>query len=525
MSPSSPAQSGASCPVCGAFVGPLTRCPSCGARIRQRISLRIFRWMSVLLATVGLALLWTASQRRELPLVRVADIQPTMNFAYVRIAGEVVADARVFQEGGRVGSLRFSVDDGTGVLEVRALRENARTLADSGRVPRQGDRIELTGSLNISADSVSLWVQAPERLTLEPAAVETASLASLSSADDGRSVFVEGRVLSVEGPRPGSRAPWRVRIRDASGEADAVFFMDTYSALNDPALLAPGSRIRGRARVGQYRGDVQLVLGRDLELSAGDPPVVPEGLALTPPQAAAAPDTPEAAEPAPPAPRTPAVEPARLADLSAAMTGRAVRVAGRVTRVFQPPADSRAPWRVDLEEDGGRATLVFWDGVARALDQGTPAAGERWEAAGTVQLYREKLQVQVKNAADLRRLETAPPPDPAAGAAKTTAPVEPLALAGLDQLTPALTGQTVRVVAQLGAARSLRSGVAFALAGGATNLQVVLWDRFVPPASREALAEGAEVEITGFVKAFQGRLEIVPQTPDGISVRTRTPTP
>jgi hypothetical protein len=97
--------------------------------------------MSVLLATVGLALLWTASQRRDLPLVQVADIQPTMNFAYVRIQGRVVSDARVFQEGGRVNSLRFSVDDGTGELDVRALRDHARVLADSDRVPQGGDRI------------------------------------------------------------------------------------------------------------------------------------------------------------------------------------------------------------------------------------------------------------------------------------------------------------------------------------------------------------------------------------------------
>lgn len=530
MSASSPSPTGAACPVCGAFVGPLSRCSSCGARIRHRISLRIFRWMSVLLATVGLALLWTASQRRDLPLVQVADIQPTMNFAYVRIQGRVVSDARVFQEGGRVNSLRFSVDDGTGELDVRALRDHARVLADSDRVPQGGDRIELTGSLNISADTVSLWLQAPERMTLERATVEAASLGSLSVADDGRSVYVEARVLGVEAPPPGSRAPWRIRIQDDSGEAAAVFFGDTFRALADPSLLVPDARIRGRARIGQYRGNLQLVLGRDLELSAGAAPVVPEGIVLNSlPQSAAAPDTPAASAPAQPASQTPAVEPTRLADLSVAMTGRTVRVSGRVVRVFSPPAESRAPWRVELEADGGRGTIIYWTDVAGTLGEAGPVPGELWEATGTVGLYREKIQIQVRNGSDLRRLEAAPAhaavPEPPAGVAASPPAAAPVALTGLDQLTPALTGQTVRVSARLGPARPLRSGVAYALVGGATNLQVVLWDRFVPAASRSSMVEGAEVEITGLVKAFKDRLEIVPQSPDGVTVQPGAPSP
>jgi DNA/RNA endonuclease YhcR with UshA esterase domain len=67
--------------------------------------------------------------------------------------------------------------------------------------------------------------------------------------------------------------------------------------------------------------------------------------------------------------------------------------------------------------------------------------------------------------------------------------------------------------------------VAYALVGGATNLQVVLWDRFVPAASRSSMVEGAEVEITGLVKAFKDQLEIVPKSPDGIAVQSGAPAP
>ncbi|MDZ4198319.1 MAG: hypothetical protein U1E27_03445, partial [Kiritimatiellia bacterium] len=62
---------GAVCPVCSAFVGPARLCPSCGARITHRASLRIFRAAAVLLATAGLGLLWMAARRSEIPVIPI----------------------------------------------------------------------------------------------------------------------------------------------------------------------------------------------------------------------------------------------------------------------------------------------------------------------------------------------------------------------------------------------------------------------------------------------------------------------
>lgn len=282
-----------------------------------------------------------------------------------------------------------------------------------------------------------------------------------------------------------------------------------------------GARIRHRVslRVFRWMPVLLATVGLALPGTAFQPPELP---------VAAAPDGAEAPPPAQPAPQDPVAEPVNLADLSAAMTGRAVRVSGRVIRVFAPPAESRAPWRVELEEDGARATIVYWTDVASTLGETVPAVGERWEAKGTVGLYREKLQVQIRNGSDLRRLEAAPAPvsgPPVEANELKPVSAEPVALTGLDQLTLALTGQTVRVTALLGPSRPIRGGVAYALVGGSTNLQVVLWDRIVPAASRASLVEGSEVEITGLVKAFKDRVEIVPQTMGGVSVRSGTPAP
>lgn len=450
-----------------------------------------------------------------------------MNFAYVRISGEVVSDARVFQEGDRVGSLRFSVDDGTGVIDVRAVREKARGLVDANRVPRAGDRVELTGSLNVSSDSISLWLQVPEQMKLERGVEVVDPLGSLTAEKAGRAVLVEGRVVRVEAPRPGSRAPWRLLIQDDSGEAPAVFFDDVYRTLANPAALTPGTRLKGRARVGEYRGVLQLTLGQGLELFEDPPFVAKDDVILLPvPSVVAAPDAPPSgATPVAPRPSPPPATPTRLADLSRAMQGQIVRVSGRVVLVSPPPATSpRAPWRVELEAEAARAVLVFWSDVAQTLGAVVPAVGDRFEAEGKVKLYREALQIEIHNASDLRRLEAAPPaPVPTAAAESEVR--EPLVLGGLDKLTPDLTGQVVRVSGRLGPSRPIRSGVAFPLTGGATHVQVVLWDRFVPEAARGSLREGVDVEVTGRVRRFKDQLEIVPQQPGDVTVRAGVPAP
>jgi len=70
------------CPQCGRYVGPLTRCPHCGARQPQRISLRALRVAAVFLATIGFGMLWLMAIHREIPLVKISAIQPTQPAFY-----------------------------------------------------------------------------------------------------------------------------------------------------------------------------------------------------------------------------------------------------------------------------------------------------------------------------------------------------------------------------------------------------------------------------------------------------------
>ena len=64
------------CTNCGRFVGAVSKCPYCGAKVEKRMSLVAVRWAAVLLATIGLFLLYLMAKYREIPVVKLGDGVP-----------------------------------------------------------------------------------------------------------------------------------------------------------------------------------------------------------------------------------------------------------------------------------------------------------------------------------------------------------------------------------------------------------------------------------------------------------------
>lgn len=271
------------CGSCGRFVGAQPKCPHCGANATARLSVRVFRIGAVLLATVGLGLLYQMAVHREIPLVEIGAISPTMNFAYVRVAGVVAGESRVSRENDRVRSVRFLVEDGSGEIPVVAYGAKGQQLADRDCVPHAGDHVEVVGSLNVAADRVALWLQSPDQLTLVRQEVPAVAIASLTAETVGTSAAIAGTITAVAAPAAGTKRPWRVRVQDASGTGDLIFWADTQAQLANPDRLRAGVAVRARVTVGSYRDQIQLRVedARDLDLldpaPAGTPPATPAG--------------------------------------------------------------------------------------------------------------------------------------------------------------------------------------------------------------------------------------------------------
>ena len=477
------------CSSCGRFVGALTRCPYCGARVTTRLSVRFFRYAALLLGTVGLGLLYVMARTQPIPRIKIADVKPTMNFAYVQIAGTVSGDARTFKEGGRIRSLRFMVDDGTGEITVNAYRSQAQALADAGRLPRLGDEVIVAGSLSVTADGdVIMRLQVPEQLIIASAEMATTPLGDIGTDMVGTSVLVEGVILEVNAPGPTSRAPWNLVVRDDTGRGQITFWKDVHEEMPDKLLLMKDNRIRARVSVMTYRDAIQLSLARAADLEFLDKRSSKPAVGKT----------------AGPGAASGRGEDIGIAEITEDMAGRAVRIKGRVKEI-NPPKEPKAPQEVIVEEGDSTIAVVYWDTVAKNLRDNTPIVGSNISVEGAVGVYEGKLQIKVNHSRQIKLLDAVP--------TRTEAPGEPVKIMAI---TKAMLKQVCTVTGTLGEPRSIRGGVVYPLSDDSGEIQLVLWDRRVPGADRDKLSAGTRVTVTAEVDEYRGALQLVPSNPQNI---------
>jgi len=235
--------------------------PVYGPQVKRPLRIRVLQIASLALAFAGLILLYLYSVNRDIPLVRVDSVTPTMNFATVRVSGEVTRGAYVFQSGGMV----FNLDDGSGEIAIMGGRAQADALENAGRLPRRGDRVEVAGSLNVSADQeVKLRMQSAEQLVLQRKRVPSAApgtaqvrLADITVAQKGDQVLVIGVLKDINVPGPGSKAPYVLTLEQDGAELDVVFWDKVFQGL-ERKLPMPGKLISALGRVDVYKDKIQL---------------------------------------------------------------------------------------------------------------------------------------------------------------------------------------------------------------------------------------------------------------------------
>lgn len=236
--------------------------PDYGSQLKRPLRVRVLRYASLVLAVAGFVLLYLFSVNRDIPFVRIGNITPTMNFAYVRIAGEVTRDACIYNSGGMV----FNVKDGSGEIAVMGGRAQSETLKSSGKLPRRGDHVEVAGSLSVSAEQeAKLRLQSASQLVLNRkrtatvpfAASSLRRLADVTAVQKGGQITVAGILKSIDVPGPGSKAPYILTIEEDGAQLAVVFREDVFQGLGEK-LPMPGKRITARGRVDVYKDVVQL---------------------------------------------------------------------------------------------------------------------------------------------------------------------------------------------------------------------------------------------------------------------------
>ena len=489
------------CPSCGRFVGAITKCPYCGAKVEKRMSLVAIRWAAVLLSTIGLLLLFLMAKHREIPVVMIGDIEPTMNFGQIRVVGTVDGDARTFRNGG----MGFNVSDGTGTMMVFVSQKQAKDLVGMNLVPRAGDAIDFAGGLNVSDDQASMRLLSTRHLKLTRAPAASVRLADIDETRVGSSVVVAGKVTGLVAPPPDSKRPYDIRIADDSGEQVINCWPAEFDQIPRKETL-DGSHVRVRVSVASYRDKLQLKLasGMDLEILDAPPPAseAPKSAA----QKAAAAFHKETPAPKRDFSRGRLTEPVALSSITTAQNGETIKVRGQVISVRAPEAGSKQPFSLVLKQDDATLRVTYWSNVDEVLEA-KPTVGAFLEIEGVVDIFRDQPQLKVESGYKIQRSE--PPPRPADGPAPA-----PVAIAAI---TADAKGQIRAVQGTLGAPRSLGKGTAYTLSDESGSIDLVLWDSTVPAEVRDALGENLSVSAVGVVGEYEGQLQL--KANPGASVR------
>ena len=360
------------CPSCGRFVGAYEKCPYCGAELKKRMSLKLWRRISVIGAVAGLLIMWYAAARMEPELVQIGAITETHSNAIIRISG-VVAERGLDAAKGMV---KLKIADASGAISVVGFGVLPKLQA-LGNLPKVGDKIDLTGSVQISDQyGKSIFLNVPSRLKiLEPPPVREAKIAQLNDSWLNTKAAVTGTVKFP--PRYG-----KCTITD--GVEELVVVLEAANLGDGIPEFKVGEGVKVTGVIVDSKGKMAIIPGCVEDIVSAEVAAV-------------------------------AIAKKKIAEITLEMIGQPVEVEGQVTEFF---AFKKGGGSVTISDGTGRLGVpVFaqtFEEIPGAEKLKTP--GTKVRVRGTVGEYKGKVQVQPASADGITINPAAAPAAPAAPA-------------------------------------------------------------------------------------------------------------
>lgn len=500
-------QTGATCPSCGRFVGPLEKCPFCGADVKKRLPLKYLRLAALVLAILGMAILLYAVSGMATPMVKIGRVGATMNYAYVRLEGTVTGGPLYDPD---EQTLRFYIGDETGEILALSFRATTRQLIEQNKIPRVGDKISVEGTLRVRDDLTSFNLASADKLALAHSQAQALAIAEIGQDDEFRAIIIRGDVREIRKPYEGLTL---VTVGDATGEVDVAITADVEKLYGPVPELNLGDSVEVQGAVTFFRDTPQLLLAHPQELRK---------LALNE------------------APATTLT----LAQVDASRVGERVNVQGQVMRVGKFSQGVR----VTLDDGSGQITVVLWQDLLDEIPNADALKkGAQMQVLGKVSQYRGELEIIPTRASDVAivtvvaQAETKPiaspsrPSDATAQATQTiTSSVSPTLLPTATQTrTPASVapersigsvsiadkGKRVVVNGEITHASAFSRGMRYLLDDGTGKITLLIWSEVLEQIPfRAALIQGARVRVTGKVDVFNDTLEVIPDRAEEVEL-------
>jgi DNA/RNA endonuclease YhcR with UshA esterase domain len=492
----------------------------------QRLSLRALRYGSLLLAVLGLAVLFLVAARSQVPTRPIAALGDTLNWAYLRVEG-IVSRQPAFDAD--TGSFKFWLRDESGEIMVIVYRGAAVQLQAAGTLPEMGDEVSVAGTLRVREDFSYIVLDIPDQLVLQRAEVVDVQVGEVNTGFLLQRVRLRGQVRDTRTPYEGLDI---LTLADATGQIEVLLPREIAFPSSQ---IAAGRSVEVVGVVDHYRGAPQISVGyrSDVRLLEEDVDAAPLR---------------------------------SVAGLSPGDVGRMVAIEAAVDEV-QPFS---AGVKVRLSEAQDRVVLLLWRDVYDGLTwRESLVPGARVRAQGEIAEYRGELEIVPGLPSDLQLRATppptpsptatlspldtpTPPPTPQRGGASTREPTpQPTALptalpTGQAATPPAILPTAQPTFPPTPAARSLGSvtlddvgadivveagiadvdyfskGIKYTLTDPTGALTLLVWqDVLEEVADRLDLLPGSRVRVAGYVDAYGGELEIVPHSGQDVRVVSR----
>jgi RecJ-like exonuclease len=308
-------------------------------------------------------------------------------------------------------------------------------------------------------------------------------------------VTIVGKITNIYGPRS-PQAPYSYYVTDGTETIRVAIWQNIYKGIPNVSQFIVGSRVRITGKVNLYYNNLEIHLENPANIRLAT------DIAPTPLPVVKAEKQTKKKE-----------DILVLKAVDRSKLGQIVRVRGKVAN-FRASWNERAPNIMTISEGTSSLPIVYWQDIAEQLKpEQQPKIGEFVEVKGTVNEYRNQLQLRLF---DPKNLRVVPPEELAQIASVPTPAPTPRQITPISQITKSSIGKKVSIQGNITATRAVSGGTLLTITDSSGNIVVPFWNSIATGVKdRDQITKGAHIVLQGTVALYErfDRLEIQLDSP------------